>query len=277
MRVGLSACSNGHRKEWMHQINELIDVLKTMDVEPVLVKHIETKIDEFSGDDKERAAELMEFFKDDSISAIYDISGGDLANGVLQYLDYEIIANSNKLFWGYSDLTTVINAIYSMTKKPSVLYQVKNLVYSAPELQQHRFKEFINGNDSELFGINYKFLQGNSMGGIVVGGNIRCFLKLAGTRYWPDMDGKILLLESYGGGSGQIATLINQLDDIGVFEQVAGILLGTFTDYEKANLQYSVYDLLEMHIGKELPVAYTTEIGHGHDSKAIIIGKEMSF
>ena len=42
-----------------------------------------------------------------------------------------------------------------------------------------------------------KFLQGSKMQGIVVGGNIRCLLKLAGTEYWPDMNGKILLLESF--------------------------------------------------------------------------------
>ncbi len=35
------------------------------------------------------------------------------------------------------------------------------------------------------------------MDGIVVGGNIRCLLKLAGTPYWPDMREKILLLESF--------------------------------------------------------------------------------
>jgi muramoyltetrapeptide carboxypeptidase LdcA involved in peptidoglycan recycling len=32
-----------------------------------------------------------------------------------------------------------------------------------------------------------------------------------------------------------------------------------------------------MHISDTLPVAMTKEIGHGHDSKAIVIGKEMEF
>ncbi len=91
------------------------------------------------------------------------------------------------------------------------------------------------------------------------------------------MHGKILLLESLGGGSGQIATLFAQLEQIGVFDQAAGVLLGTFTSYEKSNLEMSVYDLLKMHIDKELPVAATREIGHGHDSKAIIIGERMNF
>jgi muramoyltetrapeptide carboxypeptidase LdcA involved in peptidoglycan recycling len=276
MKVGLSACSNGHSTEWMQQITELEKVLKSMNVEAILADHVEAKIDEFSGTDEERAADLMKLYRDDSISDIYDISGGDLANGVLKYLDFDVIAESDKTFWGYSDLTTVINAIYTMTRKSSVLWQIKNLVYSEAELQKKRFKGYLAGNDAELFDIDYEFLQGNSMKGIVVGGNIRCFLKLAGTKYWPDMNGKVLLLESYGGESGQIATLLNQLDDLGVFNQVAGVLLGTFTSYEKANLEYSVYDLLKMHISDELPVACTKEIGHGHNSKAIVIGKEIN-
>lgn len=130
MRVGISACSNGHLKEWEYQIDELTAVLKGFEIEPVLAPHIVVTTDEFSGKDEERAADLMRFYEDDSIEAIYDISGGDLANGVLKYLDFDVIANSGKRFWGYSDLTTVINAIYAMTGKSSVLYQVKNMVYS---------------------------------------------------------------------------------------------------------------------------------------------------
>ena len=89
------------------------------------------------------------------------------------------------------------------------------------------------------------------------------------------MNGKILLLESLGGECGQIATLFNQLDEIGVFSQVSGILLGTFTNYEKADLELTVFDLLKMHITDELPVAVTRDIGHGHDAKAIKIGEKM--
>ena len=274
MKVGLSACSNGHMPEWEDQIEELKEVLSSMNIDASVVPHIIRKADDFSGTDEERAADLMSFYMDDEIDAIYDISGGDLANGVLRYLDFDVISRSNKTFWGYSDLTTVINAIYTMTGKPSVLYQVKNMIWSCAELQRKRFSEYLAGSSDDLFDIDYSFLQGKSMKGIVVGGNIRCFTKLAGTRFFPDMNGKILLLESLGGESGQIATLFAQLDDIGAFEKVAGVLLGTFTNYEKAGLSMSVFDLLKMHISKELPVACTREIGHGHDSKAIVIGKE---
>lgn len=277
MKIGLSACSNGHLPEWEVQITELVDVLRNVGIESVPAQHIIRTVDDFSGTDSERAADLMSFYMDEEIDAIYDISGGDLANGVLKYLDYDVISKYDKTFWGYSDLTTVINAIYTMTGKSSVLYQVKNMIWSCADLQKKRFSDYHAGRNNELFDIGYSFLQGNSMKGVIVGGNIRCFTKLAGTKYFPDMNGKILLLESLGGESGQIATLFTQLGDMGVFDKVAGVLLGTFTNYEKAGLTMSVYDLLKMHIPEALPVAYTRDIGHGHDAKAIAIGKEYCF
>ena len=277
MKAGISACSNGLNPEYKKRIDELVNVLRELGAETVSAAHIYAQTDDFSGTDEERAADLMKFYKDDSIAAIYDISGGDLANGVLKYLDFDVITNSDKTFWGYSDLTTVINAIYTMTGKPSVLWQIRNMTGSESQLQRKRFGDYLAGDTNSLFGISYNFLQGNCMEGVVVGGNIRCFTKLAGTKYWPDMHGKILLLESLGGGSGQIATLFAQLEQIGVFDQVAGVLLGTFTNYEKSNPEMTVFDLLKMHIDDKLPVAVTKEIGHGHDSKAIIIGEKMSF
>ncbi len=277
MKVGITACSDGLSRKWETQTEELLAVLREFGMEPVPASHIYACRDAFSGTDEERAADLMNFYRDDSIGAIYDISGGDLANGILNYLDFDVIAKAAKPFWGYSDLTAVINAILAMTGQPSVLWQVRNMVFSESSVQRKRFRDYLNGDPDGLFGVRCSFFQGNRMEGIVAGGNIRCFTKLAGTKYWPDMQGKILLLESLGGGSGQIATLFTQLEQIGVFDQVAGVLLGTFTNYEKSNLEMTVYDLLKMHIDEDLPVAVTGDIGHGHDSRAIVIGKKAAF
>ena len=75
-------------------------------------------------------------------------------NGVLPYLNYEVIADSDKTFWGYSDLTTVINAIYARTGKASVLYQIRNLIYNHGEQQIMDLRNsLISGND-DLFRID---------------------------------------------------------------------------------------------------------------------------
>ena len=277
MKVGLSACSDGQSLAQKPENIQLQKILSAMGVESVAAAHIYSRKDAFSGTDEERAEDLMEFYRDDSIDAIYDISGGNLANGVLKYLDWDLIAGTGKSFWGYSDLTTILNAVYTKTAKESILYRIKNVVHAGAVVQRRRFEEYISGENTSLFDLQYAFLQGQCMAGVVVGGNLRCFLKLAGTEYWPDMEGKILLLEAYGGETGAVATALNQLELIGVFKQIAGVLLGTFTKYEKAGLDMSVFELLKMHIPKEMPVAVTAEIGHGADSKAIVIGRCMEF
>ncbi|MBE5865317.1 MAG: LD-carboxypeptidase [Lachnospiraceae bacterium] len=275
MKIGIAGCSNGQRNTHTDKIQALKDTLTNMGIEPIFSDCIYEKESVFSGSAKERAAALMSFYKDDEITEIFDISGGDVANGVLPYLDYETIANCSKRFWGYSDLTTVINAIYAKAGKPSVLYQIRNLIYDYREQQVQDFQNTILKNGTDLFQIDYRFVQQKEMQGIVVGGNIRCFLKLAGTEYMPDLTGKILLLESCGGTVAQIETYLCQLQQLGAFDKIAGILLGTFTQMEAEQCTPDAETLVKRIAGDELPIAVTKDIGHGTNSKAIIIGQEI--
>lgn len=133
-KIGIVCCSNGQKRAYAGMLQSLEEVLVSIGLQPVFGGCIYEKEGVFSGTARERAQALMDFYMDDEIKGIFDISGGDIANGILPYLDYDIIANSSKLFWGYSDLTTVMNAIYAKTGKASVLYQIRNLIYEDREL-----------------------------------------------------------------------------------------------------------------------------------------------
>lgn len=274
-KIGIVCCSNGQKPSYAQKISYLETTLTEMGLQPVFSNYIYEKKSIFSGTARERADALMGFYRDDEIKGIFDISGGDVANGILPYLDYNVIASSSKLFWGYSDLTTVINAIYAKTGRASVLYQIRNLIYDCKERQIADFSKTTMQNKTDLFNLNLEFVQQNKMNGIVVGGNIRCFLKLAGTEYMPDLEDKILLLESLNGDVSKIETYLCQLQQIGAFDKVAGILLGTFTEMEKEKYTPTVVELVKNKVNKDLPLAVTRDIGHGTDAKAIIIGKEL--
>lgn len=274
-KAAIVCCSNGQMSANKNNIDKLERILLELGLVPVFSRYIYEKDSVFSGSGCERAESLMEAYRDDDIKVIFDISGGDIANEILPYLDYEWIAQTDKLFWGYSDLTTIINAIYTKTGRPSVLYQIKNLAYEDGERQKRNFLNTVFQNGNALFSFGYHFVQQEQMQGIVVGGNIRCLLKLAGTEYWPDMGGKILLLESRGGEVPQMVTYLNQLKQMGVFEQISGILLGTFTRMRERKSSPDIIELVKQYAGKELPIAVTDEIGHGVDSKGIVIGKEI--
>lgn len=274
-KIGIVCCSNGQKWTYTEKIKCLENTLVDMGLQPVFSDYIYEKESIFSGTPKERASALMKFYKDDEIKGIFDISGGDIANGILPYLDYDIIANSSKKFWGYSDLTTVINAIYKKTGKASVLYLIRNLIYDYKEKQITDFYNTTMQNGTNLFHLNCEFIQKTEMQGIVVGGNIRCFLKLAGTEYMPELDDKILLLESFQGTVANMETYLCQLQQIGAFDKVAGVILGTFTEMKEEKCIPTIETLVKRIVGKDLPIVVTSDIGHGTDSKAIIIGQEI--
>lgn len=276
-KTAIVCCSNGQLQTYQDKINMLEATLLQIGLIPVFSDFIYAKNGVFGGTGAERAESLMSFYEDDEIKAIFDISGGDIANEILPYLDFDLIARNPKPFWGYSDLTTIINAIYTKTGVKSVLYQIRNLIYDDAAVQITNFSNTIFRGTNDLFDFSYDFVQKESMQGIVVGGNIRCLLKLAGTQYWPDMRGKILLLEGFHGRIPQMVTYLNQLLQMGVFGQVRGILLGTFTEMEKEGCVPTMIELVKQYAGAKLPIAKTNEIGHGSNSKGIVIGEEISF
>ena len=274
-KIGILCCSNGQKLSYREKIERLENVLRTIGLEPVFSDYIYEKENIFSATAEERANVLMQFYKDEKIKGIFDISGGDIANGILPYLDYEIIKNSPKMFWGYSDLTTVINAVYKKTGKASVLYQIRNLIYDFKEQQTVDFKDTVINKGNNLFRLDYRFIQGNEMHGVVIGGNIRCLLKLAGTEYMPDFENKLLLLESFSGTVAKMETYLSQLKQLGAFDKIAGIILGTFTEMENEKCMPTIETLVKEKVAKNLPIVVTPNIGHGTNSKAIIIGGEL--
>ena len=116
-KVAIVCCSNGISRTNKEQIENLKNILNKIGLLPVSSPYLYEKDGLFSGLGKERAEALMDFYRNEEIKAIYDISGGDIANEILPYLDFDIIAKQEKMFWGYSDLTTIINAIYARTGK----------------------------------------------------------------------------------------------------------------------------------------------------------------
>ena len=288
-KVGIVCCSNGQKQANQNKIEQLNEVLLSIGLYPVLSPFIYEKEYAAAGTAKERADSLMDFYKDEEVKAIFDISGGDIANEILPYLDFDVIAGAGKVFWGYSDLTTVINAIYAKTQKASVLYQVRNMIYREgaslirdfeqsvfEEKQKEEFAYSVVESKEGLFDFPYHFVRGTELDGIVVGGNIRCLLKLAGTEYFPDMTDKILLLEALSGEVPQMVTYFSQLQQMGVFEKVNGILLGTFTKYQENSMNLPIEELVKRYVPEHLPIGKTDYIGHGIDSKAVRIGERLS-
>ncbi|WP_138290077.1 S66 family peptidase [Clostridium perfringens] len=276
-KIGVISCSNGLNIKHKNIIDELKLNLKSLDIDMVEGDTLYAKeYNLFSGTGEEKARALEKLFLDKDIKMIFDISGGDLANEVLDFLDFNLIKENPKPFFGYSDLTVLLNAIYSQCHIATYNYQLRNLIGKFKEEQMQNFKaSFIEGKE-DIFNLDYKWINGSHLEGRVVGGNIRCLLKLAGTKYMPDFKDKILFLESFSGNSAKMVTYITQYKNLGVFNEVKGIILGEFTEMEREDLKPAIVEILKRVIGEiNIPILKTRDLGHGADAKCIPIGKYL--
>ena len=272
-KIALVVCSNGKNIEDKERLERLESILVEMGLVPVFTKYIYK--DKFGRGAKAqvRGEELMSFYKNKEIKVIFDISGGDIANEILDYLDYDVIKRNYKPFFGYSDLTTVLNTLGSQTNEVNYLYQILNIIEDK-EIRTS-FENTFMKNEQTLLDINWKFLQGSSVEGEVIGGNIRCFLKLAGTRYFPEVENKVLFIEGLGTSIEGLVTHLAQLKQIGVFDKISGLLIGTFTKIEKEISVEELFELVQEYIPFSLAVAKTQEVGHAKNSKVLKIGEKI--
>ncbi len=268
--VALVACSDPIAPDHRVQINDLIGYLQQWGLQVVESKVLMQPHTIQAS--QEKANELNRLFADPQIKAIFDISGGDLANGVLPHLHYEQIGTAQTAFFGMSDLTVVLNAIVHQSHIQTYHYQIMNLVKEkGAEQRQQFYRTFFEGA-SDLYDFDFDFVQGENLNGDVIGGNIRCFLKLVGTPYFPEVSGKVILLEAWSGRAHRIISMLDQMDQVGIFATCSGILLGTFTEIE----QHHEWDLIQQHLLKltakqPIPIVKSTGIGHSSHSKCIII------
>lgn len=272
--VGVVGCSNGLEEEQRGDLEELVGVLEGMGLVVWCGGSLFAREGVFSGSGEERGAVLNGMVQDDRVKAIFDITGGNVGNEVLSYVDFECLGENWKPFFGYSDLSVVVNSIYSQTGKEGFLYSGWNLVKKDGEVQREWFYRSLFCEEGDLFDVRWEFLRGECVEGVLIGGNIRCFMKLAGTRFMPDFEGKVLFLEALGGDAGLIASLLAQMKSMGVFGKVSGVLLGTFSYMDEHGGVPSVRALVLRATEDEgIPVAATRDVGHGSDSKCLVIGE----
>ena len=271
IKVALTACSNPVSAERIPEIRLLEDKLAGEGIRTKLTKGLFVPA---GLTPEEKGRELTECFQDPEVDFIFDVSGGDLSNMVLPYLDFDAVRASHAVFCGYSDLTTIINAIIAKTGRTAVNYQICHILYDHGREQTQYLLERILPGKIRTEDLEYRFVRGSRMQGKVVGGNIRCFLKLSGTLYLPDLENSILLLESMNGGVYQMMTYLEQYRQIGAFDKINGILLGTFTRMEEEQLSPSMQELVLNMVPERIPVAVTRRIGHYSDARAIVLGRE---
>ncbi|MCG8576977.1 MAG: LD-carboxypeptidase [Flavobacteriales bacterium] len=222
-----------------------------------------------AGSDQLRAAELMHYFEDKSVKAILTMRGGWGCGRILDTLDYDIIRSNPKIVMGFSDITSLVNAIY--VKTGLVTYHgpcgysswgdftkkmvTKSLISGAPFSMKNPAAETQS----------LKTLTAGKASGELVGGNLTVIQSMIGTEYEPNWNDKILFLEEIGEEAYRVDRMLWQLKQRGVFQKVNGVVLGSFRDCEaeEAEKSFSLQEIFDQHFAQVgFPVYQGATFGH---------------
>lgn len=213
-----------------------------------------------AGAPRERVEDVHALFSDPQVRAVMTAIGGYNANQLLDLLDYDLIRRHPKLLIGYSDATALLLAVWKRTRLgvvmgPQLLPQWGEpggcLPYTAamlnrtvavplplgeipfPEEQVTEFLAWVSADDLPRRrepSPPVRTIREGEAEGFLIGANLDTLLRLAGTEFWPDLHGAVLLLETASRQIGEFAAQLTHLRQLGVFEQIRALGVGRFTD-----------------------------------------------
>ena len=113
--IGVIAPSNYIEKDDLEYINASIALMEASEFKVKFGKYVFEDTLGYGTSPEKRAADINWAFKDDEVKAIMCVKGGEDSNTILDYIDYEIIKKHPKIICGFSDNTSILNAIHEKT------------------------------------------------------------------------------------------------------------------------------------------------------------------
>ena len=220
---------------------------------------------------------LHNFFADRTINAIVCARGGYGTLRLLDKIDWNIIAKNPKIFAGYSDITTLLAAIYKKTGLITFHSAMINGDFG-DELESYTIQSFFNtlqGTNKEFIAENPVFYNTGKANGILWGGNLSSLAAMAGTDFVPQED-IILFAEDLNEPVYKIDRMFTQLFNIKeIVKNVKGIALGEFQNIDNSEMLDEI--IMEFALHLNIPVIRGFKITHEKIKDTVPFGVEAEF
>jgi muramoyltetrapeptide carboxypeptidase len=267
------------------------DAVRGLGLEPKLAPHVLERYGYLAGQDRDRAADVNQFFADPKVAALLPITGGWGSSRILPYLDYELIRKNPKIIVGFSDITALILGVTARTNlvtfhgpngfsswNAEQTDYFRRILFAGESLE---FKNFKDGSDTDrLMQVKYRIQTINSgrAKGRLLGGNLSVLSAIVGSPYLPNLNGAILFLEDIGENIYRLDRMMTQLKLAGIFDKLAGFIFGQCpnctpdADYGSLTLEEVVWNHIQP---LKIPAWYGAAIGHIDTILTLPMGLEV--
>jgi len=243
-----------------------------------------------AGTDAQRASELMSYFKDKSVRAIFPGTGGYGSTRILSMLDYDIIKSNPKIFIGFSDITALHIAFNQLANlitfhTPNPMYGLGSKKGLDPISELYFWSLLMNSNDYnyeipfDLYGDSLKVqtMVPGIASGKLVGGNLSLICSMMGSVYEAKTMGSILFIEDVGEAPYRIDRYLSELKLAGKLDLVNGIIIGRFsrreTEAPDRSTDFQMHQVFQQYFSKmKVPVIFNFPSGHGSKNVSLPLG-----
>ena len=246
-----------------------------------------------AGTDEQRASELMAYFRDKSVKAVFPGTGGYGTTRILSMLDYNIIKNNPKIFIGFSDITALHIAFNQLADlitfhTPNPMYGLGSKNGLDPISELYFWSLLMNSDDYtyeipfDLYGDSLKVqtMVPGIASGKLVGGNLSLICSTMGSAFEIQTVGSILFIEDVGEAPYRIDRYLSELKLAGKLDLVSGIIIGRFsrreTEPSDKSTDFKMHEVFQQYFSEmKVPVIYNFPAGHGSKNISLPLGSNV--
>ena len=271
-----------------------MNVLRSLGFKPVLSQSaLKAQSPHQAGSLEERLLDFHTMFSDKEIKAIFCVTGGYISLQLLEFIDWNIIRKNPKVFVGYSDITVLLNAIYSKTglitfHGPMIEWLDRGDTRSGRYIIRNLKNVLMRGVTGKILPFTeWRVMKPGKAVGNLVGGNFNSFESLLGTRYLPKYEGKILFIEEVDETIEGLDNYFWRLRLSGVYEKIQGLIIGKITNIQdfddevdgrnRKKIRSGISPtqeeiILQATKGFDFPIMYDVDFGHDVASMTLPVG-----
>jgi muramoyltetrapeptide carboxypeptidase len=231
----------------------------------------------FSGTDDERLLDLQSMLDDENVHAILCGRGGYGTSRIIDKLDFKRFKKKPKWIIGFSDIT-VLHAHLNRRLKVASLHAPMAAAFNDEGYQNEyiqSLKSCLTGTRATYTTVPHIFNRNGSAIGELVGGNLAIIVHLIATPSALKTKGKILFLEDTGEQLYSIDRMFIQLKRCGKLDELAGLVIGGFTDMKDTERPFgkTINEIIHEHT-KDLPypVCFGFPVSHDKENYALKSG-----
>lgn len=190
-----------------------------------------------AGTDAQRLEDLHAMFRDPRVRMIMALRGGYGSTRLLSAVDYGMIARNPKILAGFSDLTALQLALWTMCRLVTIHGPMLASDFSGrtdASTEEHFWRLVTTPSVPERIArgrtARAEVHTGGRATGRLLGGNLSLIVSLVGTPFQPAFKGSILFFEEVGEEPYRVDRMLTHLRDAGVFRRLHGLVAGQFTD-----------------------------------------------